>query len=85
MGWNWRRRIGVGPFRVNLSKKGAGYSVGIKGFRVGHNWKGQQYSQTSIPGTGIYRRSLSGNRISKNWVLAIVLAILVIYVLMKIL
>src|ERR1700731_2918316 len=56
MGWTFRRSFNLGPFRINLSKKGAGTSVGIPGFRVGQDAGGRKYSQISIPGTGIYRR-----------------------------
>jgi hypothetical protein len=56
MGWNFRRGLTLGPFRINLSRKGAGASVGIKGFRIGQDASGRNYSQVSIPGTGIYRR-----------------------------
>jgi hypothetical protein len=45
-----------GPFRLNFSKKGVGYSVGVKGFRVGRDAAGRQYTHTSIPGTGLYSR-----------------------------
>lgn len=45
MGFYYRKSVNLGPFRVNLSKSGVGYSVG--GF--------------SIPGTGIgYRKSGAG-------------------------
>jgi hypothetical protein len=29
MGWYFRRAIGFGPFRLNLSKSGLGWSVGV--------------------------------------------------------
>jgi hypothetical protein len=58
--WNFRRSIRVGPFRFNLSKSGVGTSVGIPGFRVGKDSKGRSYQQTSLPGTGIYRRDYDG-------------------------
>lgn len=60
MGWNFRRSIRLGPFRFNLSKSGVGGSVGIPGVRVGKDAKGCTYQQTSVPGTGIYRRDYSG-------------------------
>lgn len=60
MGWNFRRSICLGPFRFNLSKSGVGTSVGIPGVRVGRDAKGRTYQQTSVPGTGIYRRDYSG-------------------------
>lgn len=33
-----------------------GYSVGVRGARVGRDAGGRKYSALSIPGTGIYRR-----------------------------
>jgi hypothetical protein len=56
MGWRFRKSISFGPLRINLSGKGAGVSVGGRGFRIGHDASGRNYSQASIPGTGIYRR-----------------------------
>ncbi|MFM7316607.1 MAG: DUF4236 domain-containing protein, partial [bacterium] len=34
MGFYFRKSIGVGPFRFNLSKSGIGVSTGIPGFRI---------------------------------------------------
>jgi hypothetical protein len=34
MGWSYRKSFGSGPFRVNFSKSGITYSVGVKGARV---------------------------------------------------
>lgn len=56
MGWSLRRSFTLGPLRINLSKKGVGASVGVRGFRLGQDAGGRNYSQVSIPGTGIYRR-----------------------------
>lgn len=56
MGWSFRRSINVGPFRMNLSKSGVGYSFGTRGLRVGKDATGRKYSSVSIPHTGIYRR-----------------------------
>jgi len=53
-GMELRKAFNFGPLRINLSRKGVGYSLGVRGFRVGRSAKGQDYSQTSIPGTGIY-------------------------------
>ncbi len=50
----------MGPFRVNLSKSGVGYSIGGRGFRVGVSGKGKQYTTFNIPGTGIHYRSYRG-------------------------
>jgi hypothetical protein len=56
MGWQYRRSISAGPFRLNLSRRGMGYSVGVGGFRVGVRPDGRRYRSISIPGTGLYRR-----------------------------
>ena len=61
MGWYYRKSIGLGPFRINLSKSGIGYSVGAGGFRTGVNSRGRSYKSFNIRGTGIgYRSSSSG-------------------------
>jgi hypothetical protein len=59
MGWTWRKGLRFGPLRVNLSKSGVGYSVGVPGIRVGKDAKGRSYSVLNVPGTGIYRRDYS--------------------------
>jgi hypothetical protein len=56
MAWNFRRSVNFGPFRMDLSRSGVGYSVGVRGFRVGKDSKGRRYRSLSIPNTGIYRR-----------------------------
>jgi hypothetical protein len=79
MGWSFRRRISLGPLKVNLSKSGVGYSVGVPGARMGRDAKGREYSQVSIPGTGIYNRSYGKSaRSPSGWVIAAgVLAVLI--------
>jgi hypothetical protein len=57
MGWGFRRGINIGPFRINMSKSGFGYSIGGRGFRVGKDARGRSYTAASIPGTGIFYRS----------------------------
>lgn len=54
MGYKFRKSINLGKhFRVNISKKGVGYSYGVKGFRISHGADGKVRQTTSIPGTGI--------------------------------
>jgi len=61
MGFYYRKSVNLGPFRVNLSKSGVGYSVGDRGFRVGTTARGKKYTSFSIPGTGVgYRKSGAG-------------------------
>ena len=31
MGWSYRKSVNLGPFRVNISKSGIGYSLGGRG------------------------------------------------------
>ena len=61
MAFYYRKSVNLGPFRVNLSKSGLGYSVGGRGFRVGTTSRGRKYTSFSIPGTGVgYRKSGAG-------------------------
>jgi Protein of unknown function (DUF4236) len=62
MGWSYRKSVNFGPFRVNLSKSGVGYSVGGKDFRVGVNPRGRRYEAVTIPGTGLHYRSSEKTR-----------------------
>jgi hypothetical protein len=63
MGFYYRKSKSFGPFRINLSKSGVGYSVGGKGFRTGISGSGRKYTTFNIPGTGLgYRTSGSGGR-----------------------
>jgi hypothetical protein len=53
MGWSFRKSMNVGPFRVNASKSGVGFSLGKGPFRAGQSSRGRQYVSASIPGTGL--------------------------------
>lgn len=53
MGFRYSKSLNVGPFRVNLSKSGVGYSIGGRGFRTGVRATGRSYSSVSLPGTGM--------------------------------
>lgn len=56
MGWRFRKSISLGRFfRINLSKKGVGASVGVPGFRIGVGADGKVRRTVSIPGTGLYK------------------------------
>jgi hypothetical protein len=37
MGWNLRKGFNFGPLRINLSRRGVGYSVGARGLRIGRD------------------------------------------------
>lgn len=64
MGWNFRKSINLGPFRVNFSPSGISYSVGLGGFRWGVDTKGKSYNSINVPGTGFTYRS-SGKKKKK--------------------
>jgi hypothetical protein len=53
MGWTYRKSVGLGPFRINISKSGIGYSLGGAGFRTGVSSRGRRHKSFSLPGTGI--------------------------------
>ena len=57
MGWSFRRSKSFGPFRLNFSKSGIGFSFGAPGARIGVNAKGKEYVRGGIPGTGLYYQS----------------------------
>jgi len=56
MGWSYRKSFGSGPFRVNFSKSGISYSVGVKGARVNIGPRGT-YVNLSSHGIS-YRRKI---------------------------
>lgn len=63
MGLRFRKSIHIGPLRINFSKSGVGFSLGVKGFRVSRSAKGKTSATVSVPGTGIsYVENLD-----KNW------------------
>lgn len=70
MVWSYRRSIKIAPgVRLNLSKRGLGYSVGVPGFRITKSANGRISQTKSIPGTGLYERktiSSPKKRLSKN-------------------
>ena len=57
MSWSFRKKVRILPgVDLNLSKTGMGISVGPKGAKVSVNKNGI-YLNTSIPGTGLYKRT----------------------------
>ncbi|OUP26947.1 DUF4236 domain-containing protein [Faecalibacterium sp. An192] len=53
MGFRFRKSKKVGPFRINMSQKGIGWSVGVKWLRYTKKADGGSRITASIPGTGI--------------------------------
>lgn len=71
MVFRYRKSKNFGPFRINLSKSGVGWSVGGKGFRYTKKANGGNRTTTSIPGSGISwvkesSRNNTINNASKN-------------------
>jgi hypothetical protein len=58
MGFYFRRRLSLGPLRLNLSKSGIGISSGIRGLRAGITAHGRMYTTANVPGTGLYWRKV---------------------------
>lgn len=50
MPWSYRKSVKIGPMRVNFSKRGVGYSVGSKWWRVGKTATGRTYRSHSFGG-----------------------------------
>jgi hypothetical protein len=59
MGFRYQKSISLGPFRINVSNSGVGYSVGARGFRTGVSPRGRRYTIFSVPGTGASYRTSS--------------------------
>lgn len=53
MGWRFHKSAKMGPFRLNFSKKGVGWSVGAAGVRYTHRADGRRTVTSTIRGTGI--------------------------------
>jgi hypothetical protein len=53
MGFRFLKSKSFGPLKVNLSKRGLGWSIGGKGFRHTKKADGKTQNTYSIPGTGI--------------------------------
>jgi hypothetical protein len=64
MGWSYRKSFGSGPFRINFSKSGISYSVGVKGARVKIGPRGT-YVNLSSHGIS-YRRKIQGTNQPTN-------------------
>src|SRR5262245_24322162 len=43
MPWYFRKSFSIGPLRLNLSKRGLGWSAGVKGARLGVDASGKPY------------------------------------------
>lgn len=61
MGISFRKSMKAGPFRINLSKSGVGFSTGVKGLRVGVNAKGKAYVGGGAGGF-TYRQSIGSGK-----------------------
>lgn len=53
MGLRFRKSVNIGPLRINASKTGLGYSVGVPGARYTKMANGRKRVTASLPGTGI--------------------------------
>lgn len=53
MGLRFRKSINFGGARINISKKGAGWSIGGKGARYTKTADGKTRKTLSLPGTGV--------------------------------
>lgn len=62
MGWRYRKSVRFGPFRVNVSRRGVGYSIGGAGFRTGVRADGRRYTSVGFPGTGLSQTVYHGGR-----------------------
>ena len=83
MGFIYRKSLNLGPFRVNLSKSGIGFSVGGSGFHTGVSSRGRKYTSLGLPGTGLSYRTSTAGKPAKNWLQKITELFVITMVLMK--
>ena len=83
MAFYYRKSISLGPFRVNVSKSGVGYSVGGPGVRTGVSSRGRRYTTFTLPGTGIGYRAGSGPASGKGCLLIAIALVALTAVLTK--
>jgi hypothetical protein len=93
MGWCLRRSIQLGPLRLNLSKRGLGASMGVRGLRAGVDAGGKPYVAGGRGGIYFRERLRTtdsaparsapprGSFEAAAWTLAIVLAVIVLLLL----
>jgi len=55
MAWRFSRYLQRGPFIVNYSRSGVGYSFGVPGFRIGINARKKKYISIGFGGMRWYR------------------------------
>ncbi len=59
MGWAFRKSMKVAPgVRINLSRRGVGYSIGPRGLKLSRGADGKYRRTVSIPGTGLYNTTV---------------------------
>jgi Protein of unknown function (DUF4236) len=63
MGWYLRKGFNLGPLRLNLSKSGLGYSLGVRGARIGVGPRG---NYVTLGRGGIYYRKYFSNTGTDN-------------------
>jgi hypothetical protein len=66
MGFRFRKTKKAGPFRLSLTKRGIGWSVGNKYIGYSHGASGRNSLRASIPGTGISYFANIGRKSHKN-------------------
>lgn len=60
MGFRFRKSVNMGPFRLNFSKSGIGYSIGSKFHRVTRSATGKIRQTFTLPGTGLSYTTRAG-------------------------
>ena len=67
MGLRFRKSFNIGPLRINISKSGIGFSLGVKGFRISRSAKGKMSATATLPGTGLsYVQNLDKDSIEET-------------------
>lgn len=76
MAIRWRKSIKMGPARINLSSRGVGWSVGAKGFRVGHYASGKKKSHAKRT------RTSTAQTPSVSYIQSVIIVLRLVYIVM---
>ena len=67
MGFKFKKSIKIAPgVKLNLNKKSASVSFGVRGFRKTYSTSGRKTSTVGIPGTGLYYTDVKNKKTTKE-------------------
>ncbi|WP_084959148.1 DUF4236 domain-containing protein [Thermoactinospora rubra] len=62
MGWHYRKTIKVGPFRIHLTPRGVGHSIGGRKLHLTTTPDGRRHVTVRLPGGFHLSKTIGGRR-----------------------